>query len=62
MINPFCFIGVHNWQYRKEKHKVLNHPMGREHIRVIVRECKQCGKRQFNAKFSELLFFSKWKN
>lgn len=43
---PFCYIGIHNWEYRKEKHNVENHPSGRETIRVIVRECKWCGHRE----------------
>jgi len=46
MKNPFCYIGAHNWEYRKEKHKVENHPQGRDVIRVVVRECKWCGHRE----------------
>lgn len=43
---PFCFIRLHLWKYKKEKHKVENHPANREHIRVIVRQCKWCGERE----------------
>ena len=46
MINPFCYIGAHNWEYRKEKHECKNHPMGLPTIRVVVRECKWCGHRE----------------
>ena len=46
MINPFCYIGLHNWEYRKEKHKVVDHPHGRDTIRIRVRECKWCGHRE----------------
>lgn len=42
----FCYIGIHNWQLKKEKHKCINHPNGREHVRVLVRECKFCGHRE----------------
>ena len=46
MITPFCYIGCHNWEYRKEKHKCTGHPQGRDVVRVIVRECKWCGHRE----------------
>ena len=46
MVTPFCYIGLHNWEYKKEKHPVTNHPEGREFIRVIVRECQWCGHRE----------------
>jgi len=36
MINPFCYIGAHNWEYRKEKHECKNHPKGLPTIRVVV--------------------------
>ena len=58
MKTPFCHIGLHNWEYKKEKHPVTNHPEGREFIRVIVRECVWCGHREhhhlprLNRKFS----------
>ena len=42
----FCYIGLHNWTYKKEKHKVVNHPDNREYVRAIVRECKVCGHRE----------------
>ena len=46
MITPFCYIGAHNWEYRKEKHQCKNHPNGLPTIRVVVRECKWCGHRE----------------
>ena len=46
MKTPFCYISFHNWEYRREKHKVEDHPQGREFIRVVVRECKWCGHRE----------------
>lgn len=46
MKNPLCFIGLHFWNYRKEKHNVTNHPCGRQSIRVLVRECVCCGHRE----------------
>ncbi len=46
MITPFCYIGAHNWEYRKEKHECKGHPLGRDVIRVVVRECKWCGHRE----------------
>ena len=49
MKTPFCYIGIHNWEYRKERHNVINHPSGRESIRVIVRECKWCGHREHHS-------------
>ena len=49
MINPFCFIGCHNWEYRKEKHPVTNHPKGLPTIRVVVRECQWCGHREHHS-------------
>ena len=58
MTTPFCYIGLHNWEYRKEKHKCTEHPDGREFIRVVVRECQWCGHREhhhlprINGKFS----------
>lgn len=49
MKNPFCYIAAHNWEYRREKHKVENHPHNREFIRVVVRECKWCGHREHHS-------------
>ena len=49
MKTPFCYIGIHNWEYRKERHNVINHPSSRESIRVIVRECKWCGHREHHS-------------
>ena len=62
MINPFCYIGAHNWEYRKEKHKCTNHPEGREFIRVIVRECQWCGHREHHSLPRIGGKFTKWKS
>ena len=43
-----CYFGLHFWDYKKEKHKVVNHPDEREFIRLRVRECENCGKREWN--------------
>jgi hypothetical protein len=61
-MNPFCFIGCHNWEYRKERHKVENHPSGRDTIRIIVRECKWCGHREHHSLPRESRSFQKWKS
>ena len=42
----FCYIGLHSWKLKKEKHQVINHEFGRDCVRVIVRQCSICGKRQ----------------
>jgi hypothetical protein len=55
MKNFFCYIGIHNWKAKKEKHRVLNHEHGRDCIRIVVRECSSCGKR-------ESLIKNHWKN
>jgi hypothetical protein len=60
MKNPFCYINIHKWEYRKEKHKVKDHPNGREYVRVIVRECKCCGKRQHHMLPQTNGCFMKW--
>jgi hypothetical protein len=44
--SPFCFIGLHNWEYKKEKHNVVDHPSGRKFVRVLIRKCKCCGHRE----------------
>lgn len=62
MTTPFCFIGLHNWEYRKELHKVINHPSGRDTIRVIVRECKWCGHREHHMLPRVGGRFHKWEN
>lgn len=62
MITPFCYIAVHNWEYRREKHKVENHPLGREVIRVVVRECKWCGHREHHPLPRVGRKFTHWKN
>ncbi len=46
MKSPLCYIGLHFWEYRKEKHQCTGHPNGREFVRVIVRECTCCGHRE----------------
>lgn len=46
MKTPFCLINLHFWKYKKEKHKVTNHPTGRTNIYINIRECSCCGKRQ----------------
>jgi len=46
MKSPLCYIGLHFWEYRKEKHQCIGHPNGREFVRVIVRECTCCGHRE----------------
>jgi hypothetical protein len=61
MINPFCFIGAHNWEYRKEKHKVEGHPQNREYIRVVVRECVWCGHREHHPLPRVERKFTNWK-
>lgn len=57
-----CYFGIHFWRTIKEKHKVINHPSQREYIRIIVRECEICGKRQHNVKRSDKRFGLSWKN
>jgi hypothetical protein len=61
MINPFCFIGCHNWEYRKEKHPVTNHPKGLPTIRVVVRECQWCGHREHHSLPRVGKKFTQWK-
>lgn len=46
MLRLLCYIGIHNWILKKEKHKVINHEYGRECIRVVVKECSICGMRK----------------
>ena len=62
MKTPFCYIGIHNWEYRKERHNVINHPSGRESIRVIVRECKWCGHREHHSLPRVGGKFTLWRN
>ena len=61
MINPFCYIGCHNWEYRKEKHPVTNHPKGLPTIRVVVRECQWCGHREHHSLPRVGKKFTQWK-
>lgn len=42
----FCIFALHDWKYKREKHKIINHPEGRDVVRVAVRECEICGHRQ----------------
>lgn len=56
-----CYFGLHSWDYKKEKHKVENHPSGREFIRLIVRECENCGKREWSNKNLKKSFGFYWK-
>lgn len=46
MKTPLCFLDIHFWEYRKEKHECVGHPLGRNFVRVFVRECKYCGHRE----------------
>jgi hypothetical protein len=62
MKTPFCYIGIHNWEYRKERHNVINHPSGRESIRVIVRECKWCRHREHHSLPRVGGKFTLWRN
>ena len=62
MKTPFCYIGLHNWDYRKEKHKVVDHPHGRDTIRIRVRECKWCGHREHHMLPRENGRFKNWKS
>lgn len=62
MRNPLCLIKLHNWKYRKEKHKVENHPKEREFVRVVVRECKWCGHREHHLLPRVNKKFGNWEN
>lgn len=62
MKNPFCYIGAHNWEYSREKHKVEGHPNNREFIRVVVRECKWCGHREHHLLPRVNKKFGSWSN
>lgn len=61
-MKPLCFLGIHFWNTEKEKHKVINHPTQREFIRIIVRHCNTCGKRQYVKRGSKKIFGFPWKN
>lgn len=56
-----CFFGIHSWVINKEKHKVVGHPHRREYIRVRIRECQHCGKRQYFKKKLQNLWCLRWK-
>ena len=62
MKNPLCFLGLHFWNYRKEKHQCFGHPLGREVIRIIVRECKCCGHREHHSLPRVGKKFTSWKS
>lgn len=55
-----CFLGIHFWNTVKEKHKVTDHPNGREYVRIVVRECEDCGKRQYR-RIIPTIFGYRWK-
>ena len=46
MKNPLCYLRIHQWEYKREKHPVKNHPTQRDNIYVKIRECNGCGKRE----------------
>lgn len=62
MCKIFCFFGLHNWEYRREKHKVINHPSNRDTVRTIVRECKCCGHREHHILPRKKKKFTNWEN
>lgn len=62
MINPPRHTGAHNWEYRKEKHRVENHPQEREFIRVVVRECQWCGHREHHTLPRVDKKFTQWRS
>ena len=62
MITPFCYIGAHNWEYRKENHQCKNHPNGLPTIRVVVRECKWCRHREHHILPRTNRKFGNWKS
>lgn len=57
----FCIFGLHHWKYKREKHKVENHPTERQYIRVLIRECKICGHREHHINPKNLGLVS-WEN
>lgn len=57
-----CFFGIHFWNIVKEKHRVINHPNEREYVRIIVRVCDNCGKRQYSRSSLKKRFGFSWKN
>lgn len=62
MKNPLCYLGIHFWEYRKEKHQCTGHPYGREVIRIVVRECKCCGHREYHSLPRDGGKFNTWKS
>lgn len=61
MKNILCFLGLHFWEYRKEKHNCTSHPHGRNVIRVVVRECNWCGHREHHSLPRQGKKFNLWK-
>ena len=58
-----CFFSIHKWVLKREKHKIEGRPDGREYIRIPVRECSYCHKRQYHeSKRGSLVFGHKWIN
>jgi hypothetical protein len=57
----FCILGLHSWKYKREKHRVTNHPEGREFVRVVVRECEVCGHREHHL-LPKHAGFTRWTN
>ena len=57
----FCIITFHSWKYKREKHKVTNHPEGRDCVRIPVRECEVCGHREHHL-LPKHKGFTRWVN
>lgn len=60
-MNWLCILGFHFWHTNKEKHKVINHPCQREFVRVIVRKCDHCGRREYIKKSQKKYLCFPWK-
>ena len=58
-MNILCFLGLHKWVTKKEKHKVENHPNGRDSIRIIVRHCEWCKRRERKYESNHKSYWSK---
>lgn len=57
----FCIFALHSWKYKKEKHKIINHPSGREFVRVPIRECEICGHREHHL-LPKFKGFTRWRS
>lgn len=57
----FCFLRFHSWKYKREKHRVTNHPEGRETVRIAVRVCEVCGHREHHL-LPKHKGFTRWVN